>query len=95
MLPGDAGKTTEADECCIRRWWWLKVGIGVTAASTLSLAVGTSVFVAFVLPAAATLVENTEEVFSGLDVNELNTAVRRLVKILDVICAEPLIDCDG
>ena len=75
--------------------WWLKAGVGVTAASTFSLAVCMSVFVAFIMPAAQTLAENTEEVFSGLDVNELNTAVRRLVKILDVICAEPVIDCDG
>ncbi len=72
---------------------WLKAGVCVTAASTFSMAVCLAVFVATAVPAIRNLAENTDEVLTGLDAEELNTAVLRLVKILDLAC-ESFISCD-
>lgn len=72
---------------------WLKVGIAITALSTLTIAVSLSTFVAIITPTAQSLVTTTRGVFSGLDVDEINTAIRRLIKILDVVC-DGLVDCE-
>ena len=73
---------------------WTKICAGATLMTSLVVATSLSIFVVKVVPLVETVAENTQTVFAGIDFQELNIAVKRLVKILDEVCLSGFIHCD-
>lgn len=71
---------------------WCALAAGL---STLALICNLALTVTIVheaRPALDGAVGEMREVFSGVDVDELNVAIRRAVKVLDLLCGD-LIEC--
>ena len=72
---------------------WIKICAGVSTIALVCNLALTAVVVMEARPAVEDLVSSVQGAFSGIDTDELNVAVRRAVKVLDLLC-EDLIECD-
>ena len=73
--------------------YWFRICVVATAVAAVSCTVTLVVLIAEAKPAIAHVAQSAQDVFDGIDVEELNTAMRRAVKVLDIICKD-MLHCD-